>query len=194
MNTMPAANPSSYVDSYNPPVMATAAATNLSASAPMPAPVSASPSPSANPVSQALEDQNVFFLLGVSDLADAEKELFLDELQQVIWEDFLEQDVDLLITEEEMVDLKKIMANGKTGVEQQEEIITFLEKLVPDLEEIMLEKALELKGDMVKERIRQLREEMVGKTDQLESIARAEELIADDQWREAAEVLNSLAT
>lgn len=144
-------------------------------------------------ISESLEDQNIFFLLGVEDGSEEEKESFLDELQQVIWEDFLESDVELLITQEEQAQLNSLI--DKTGVsedERQEEIVTYLEKLIPDLEEIMLEKALQLKEDMVKERIAGMREYFVDQTDKLAVVDEAESLIQNDKWRQAAEKLNNL--
>ncbi len=148
---------------------------------------------SASPVSQALEDQNIFHLLGVTDATEDEKEAFLDELQQVIWEDFLENDVELLITEEEMTELRKIMAQKPgSDLEQQEAIVVYLEKLIPDLEEIMLEKALELKADMVKERIKGMKEYYAGQSEKLDDLTKAESMIADDQWRAAADSLNKM--
>lgn len=96
--------------------------------------------------SESLEEQNIFELLGVADGSDEEKEEFLDELQQVIWEDFLENDVELLVTLEEKKQVDAILAKTDSNdLEKQEELVVYLEKLIPDLEEIMLEKALELK-------------------------------------------------
>ena len=143
--------------------------------------------------SESLEDQNIFFLLGVQDGTEEEKEAFLDELQQVIWEDFLESDVELLITQEEQVELKKLMDKTDVSEDQkQEEIVTYLEKLIPDLEEIMLEKALQLKEDMVKERIAGMREYFEGQSDKLAIIDEADSLIQNDKWRQAADKLNNM--
>jgi hypothetical protein len=144
-------------------------------------------------ISQSLEDQNIFHLLGVEDGTDEEKEAFLDELQQVIWEDFLENDVELLLTEDETADLKKISSKKEVDdLQIQEDIVVFLEKLIPDLEEIMLEKALELKEDMVKERIAGMKEFYVGQQEQLDQINKAGELVSESLWRDAAEVLNEI--
>lgn len=144
--------------------------------------------------SETLEDQNIFFLLGVMDGTDAEKEKFLDELQQVIWEDFLEYDVKLLITSDEQVEFQKILDEPATNeLEKQEKIVVFLEKLIPDLEEIMLEKALELKGDMVKERIAGMKEYHASKPEALDKISEAERALAENKWKTAAELLNSLS-
>ena len=184
---MQAASPNSFsssdaVNSYVPPV-----------NAPQPVVQSTPVAEQTSNKSEALEDQNIFFLLGVMDGSEAEKEKFLDQLQEVIWEDFLEYDVKLLITSDEMVEFEKVRANyNPKNLEQQEKIVVFLEKLIPDLEEIMMEKALELKADMVRERVAGLREYFAGRSEKLEGLDKAESHMAEDRWRSAAEVLNSL--
>jgi hypothetical protein len=143
--------------------------------------------------SQSLEDQNIFFLLGITDGSEQEREEFLDELQQVIWEDFLGKDVELLVTSEELKAVEAIRAQEDLeSVAKQEKIIEYLEKLIPDLEEIMLEKALELKADMMHERLAGMREFFADKPDTLIQIDAAEKMIAEEQWRSAAELLNGL--
>lgn len=146
----------------------------------------------ANDQSQSLEAQNIFDLLGVSESStDEEKERFLDELQEVIWEDFIENDVNLLLTEDEFSGLQKIKEKGNTP-EVQEEILGFLENLIPDLEEIMLDKALELKEDMVYERIAGMKEFHSGNQGNLDRIAQAEKLLTEDKWADAASILNKI--
>jgi len=142
-------------------------------------------------VSQALEDQNIFHLLGIQEATDAEKEEFLDELQQIIWEDFVENDVELLLTQEELVDFKKIADKAELSEEdRQTEMIEFLEKLIPDLEKIMLEKALELKEEMMRERITELLGLYLNKPETLTKVEHARDLIDNQQWRTAADELN----
>jgi hypothetical protein len=183
-----------YVDAYTPPTQAS------EPDVPAPAPVTTPPVLN-NPVatesnasqSETLEDQNIFFLLGVRDGSDQQRESFLDELQQVIWEDFLEYDVKLLITSEEMVELKQLLdSQTDRDLEKQEKIIVYLEKLIPDLEEIMLEKALELKEEMVRERVNGLRQFYAGKADQLLRVDEAEKLMDSSKWYSAAHLMNSL--
>ena len=124
---------------------------------------------------------------------EQQRESFLDELQQVIWEDFLEYDVKLLITSEEMVELKQLLdSQTERDLEKQEKIIVYLEKLIPDLEEIMLEKALELKEEMVRERANGLRQFYAGKSDQLLRVDEAEKLMDSGKWYSAAHLMNSL--
>lgn len=143
--------------------------------------------------SEVIEDQNIFQLLGVNDGTDEEKERFLDELQEVIWEDFLETDLELLVTEEEHAKVKEILAQtNKNDQELQDETIQFLEKLIPDLEEIMLEKALELKEDMVRERIAGMREFYAGNTSALGQLSEAEKLLTEDKWYSATQKLNGV--
>lgn len=150
----------------------------------------------ANPksnASESLEDQNIFDLLGFNDADEEERERFLDELQQIIWEDFLANDVELLITEDEIKGLRDIQ--GKQVVskdDKQEEMVVYLEKLIPDLEDIMLEKALELKGDMVRERISGMKNYFAKKPAALAKLDHAQSLIDSDQWRSAADLLNAL--
>lgn len=140
---------------------------------------------------QSLEAQNIFDLLGVSDGKPEEKEAFLDELQDVIWEDFLGHDVDLLLTEAEMVKLNELKAKGNAP-EVQEEILVFLEKLIPDLEDMMMDKAIELKEDMVMERIAGMREFHAQNAPALEKITQAEKHISEGRWADASQLLNSI--
>lgn len=160
---------------------------------PMPTPPASTPT-SPSTTSESLEDQNIFYLLGVENGTSEQKETFLDELQQVIWEDFLENDVQLLLTKDELSQLQQMTGDDmKKPLMEQEAVVVFLEKLIPDLEEIMLEKALELKADLMKERIAGMRELMSGKTEELAKISDAEQLLNEDKWLSAARLLNSIA-
>jgi len=153
------------------------------------------PFPPVTETSEKLEDQNIFFMLGVkeNDATAVQRESFLDELQQVIWEDFLENDAQLLLTKQETEELKVLTdkTQGKS-IEDQEEIVVFLEKLIPDLEEIMLEKALELKSDMVKERIAGMKERFAQEPEKLAKVEEAEKLLASNLWLSLAKALNEI--
>lgn len=140
---------------------------------------------------QSLETQNIFDLLGVSDGKDEEKEAFLDELQEVIWEDFIENDVGLLLSEEQISKFNEIKSKGQSG-EVQEEMLVYLEEIIPDLEDIMMDKALELKEDMVLERISGMKEFFSGNQAALDQIQKAEDLISQNKWSDAGSVLNSV--
>ncbi len=183
MNDQPAQDYSQYPP--QPP------ASVLPADQPQNAPESGSDS--ATP-SEKLEDQNVFFMLGVTDGSNDQREEFLDELQQVIWEDFLEYDVKLLMTTEEYEELQRLLSEqAGQPLAQQETAVEYIEKLVPELENIMLEKALELKADLLRERITGMKEYFSGQQEAAEKISRAEELIVQERWYSAAALLNSIS-
>ncbi|MDH5533078.1 MAG: hypothetical protein OEX81_01485 [Candidatus Pacebacteria bacterium] len=143
------------------------------------------------PNNQTLETQNIFDLLGVSDGKDDEKEAFLDELQEVIWEDFIENDTPLLLNEEQQNKLKEIESKGNTP-EVQEEMLVYLEEILPDLEDMMMDKALELKEDMVLERISGMKEFYNDNQEALGKIGQAEELISQNKWADAGNLLNEI--
>ncbi len=175
----------SYVDDYQPPASSTPVVNDDSSKSSTVESVKTE-----STVMEPLQDQNIFYLLGVEESTEGEKEAFLDELQQVIWEDFIETDVKMIISPEEMAQLGKILEKGNDQ-NVQEEALVFLEKLVPDLEEIMLEKALELKEDMVMERIAKKRKYNSKNTEVLAKVDEAENLIKQDKWAQAAAILNA---
>jgi hypothetical protein len=198
---------SSYVDDYVPPVQTSADQVTEVVSEYAPEPsvaedaVSTAPQAStAAPVSEAgnsesLEDQNIFDLLGISEATEEEKELFLDELQQVIWEDFVENDVELLLTEDELKEFRAISENSSLSEDdRQGQMIDFLEKLIPDLEKIMLEKALDLKEDMTRQRITELQNHYKDTPERLEVVQQALSLADQQKWRSVATTLNAMMT
>lgn len=144
-----------------------------------------------------IEAQNIFYMLDVEEGDEVLKEKFLDQLQEVIWDDFLTSDVELLLTQDELVSFKvyKEKADSTEGDAQEkakDEMVEYLEKLVPDLEDIMLEKALDLKADLFVERINGMKEYFAEKPDHLAKVAEAEQLMYEDKWKSAASVLNSI--
>ncbi len=172
---------SSYSDEYTPPVSA--------ATAP-----ASSVDPTETSGKQKLEDQNIFTLLGVSDGNESEKSQFLDQLQQVIWEDFLENDVSLLVLDSEHQKLKELIGENTASlsIETQEKVIEYLEELIPDLEEIMVDKAIRLKADLFRERIESMKTLFAGDAAKLQKVTEAESFVQSGSWASAADVLNTL--
>ena len=156
-------------------------------------PKPAQASSSNQPTSQKLADQNIFFLLGVEDGTDEEKNKFLDELQQVVWEDFLENDMDKVVTGPEKEQVKAIIQDDSLSeLDQQEKALSLLEKTLPNFEDLMIEKAMELKSDLFKERIAGMKEYYAQDQASLDKIAQAETQLQQENWRSAAEILNQL--
>ncbi len=148
---------------------------------------------SANDTDESIDEQNIFDLLGVSDASDQEKEAFLDELQQALWEDFLEKDLILLVSEQEMLELDKIKTStGLSEEQRQAQLIAKIEQLVPDIEEIMLEKALELKEDMVLERLQGIRESFQQANQNEAQLDIVADHFKNGRWKTGTQLLNSL--
>jgi len=144
--------------------------------------------------SETLADQNIFFLLGAQDGSTQEQEQFLDELQQVIWEDLLKSDLDLLITSQEKEKVDQILQDSNLDeIAKQEQILEYLDGLIPDLEEIMLEKALKLKQELVQERVASLRETLAQDQEKMAKLDEVDQLLAQDKWYSAGVLLNQIS-
>jgi hypothetical protein len=155
------------------------------------------PSDSDSSSEESIETQNIFIMLGVEEGDNDLKEKFLDQLQNVIWDDFLNNDVELLLTEDEMTEFKvhKDKVDSVQTSEQEgakDELVDYLEKKIPDLEDIMLEKALDLKADLFAERISGMKDSLADKPDQLAEVSKAESKMFEDKWQSAAVILNGV--
>ncbi len=142
--------------------------------------------------SQALEDQSIFVLLGINEGNEAEREDFLDRLQKTIWDDFLDNDVELLLTDEEVKPLVEMI--NETGIEEdarQEKMVVYLQGLIPDLEDILMEKALRLKENLVRERVLSLEQMVADNEEKMKELREVEELMVQGQWAMVAEKLNA---
>ncbi len=142
--------------------------------------------------SEELKAQNVFDMLGLMSISDADKNQFLDELEDMIWDDFILHDLELLLTSEEYVKARQILDDSaKDEAAKKEALIVYLEGFVPDLDEVLYEKALELKSEMMGERLNKMKE---GASEEvLAKIKEAEELISQNLWRSASALLNKLS-
>jgi hypothetical protein len=149
--------------------------------------------------SETLEDQNIFEMLGVQDGDDDRREAFLDELQNAIWEDFLENDIQLLLSPEAYAEFTQIRArqSDTAALESQEELLQFLENHVTTLDEIMLEKALGLKADLFQERVRNLKDLYATPQDDAgqdahRRVLEAERLMSEEKWNSASQAISGL--
>ena len=139
---------------------------------------------------QSLESQSIFEMLNIDEISNEEREEFLTELEELIWDDFIETDLQLMLTTEEYTGAKEILDSQKEENQKKEELLVYLEKILPDIEEVMYEKAIGLKEEMFMERIRKMKEAAAGDDSFLASIAQAEAKIKDGQWQTAVEILN----
>lgn len=136
-----------------------------------------------------LKSQNIFDMLGLTNISNEEKDGFLDELEEMIWSDFTTHDLQLILTAEEYTGAKAILDKSGDETQRKEDLIVYLDKLIPDLDEVLYEKALELKSEMVGERLKKLK----SKGANLEEIKEAEDLISQNRWKSAVSLLNQLS-
>ena len=152
------------------------------------APVTKEPSSASTEESEELRAQNIFEMLGLADISNEEKNQFLDELESMIWDDFIVHDLELLLTSEEYAKAREILDSSSDENQKKEDLIVYLEKIVPDLDEVLYEKALELKSEMMGERLSKMKEGADEAT--LAKVKQAESLISQNLWRQAATLLN----
>ena len=138
-----------------------------------------------------LKAQNIFEMLGLMGITDDEKNQFLDELEAMIWDDFVVHDLELLLTSEEYAGARKIIDDrNQKDEEKKENLIVYLEKLIPDLDEVLYDKALELKSEMMGERLAKMKDNADEST--LSKVKEAEKMISQNLWKSAASLLNQL--
>ena len=146
------------------------------------------------PASQSLEDQSIFVLLGIMNGTDGERDDFLDRLQKTIWDDFLDNDVELLLTEEEVKPLIEII--NEVGLDEdakQEKMANYLQELIPDLESILMEKALKLKEDLVRERLLSLEQLSADKPEKMQELEQIRNLMNEARWGDVGNKLNAFS-
>ena len=140
--------------------------------------------------SEELKAQNIFEMLGLMNISDEEKNQFLDDLESMIWDDFVAHDLELLLTSEEYAGARQILDDAsKELAQQKEDLIVYLEKLVPDLDEVLYDKALELKSEMMGERLAKMKEAVDEAV--LATVKEAEDLISQNRWKSAVSLLNA---
>ena len=149
-----------------------------------------SPEPAKSSDPESLEAQNIFAMLNINDASDQEKDQFLSDLENLIWDNFVETDLPLLLTSQEYGEAKQILdQQTKSELDKKEALLAYLEKLIPDLEEIMYEKALDLKKDLMVERVRKLKIQDASKN---EALTEVEKLMAENKWQAATTALNKI--
>jgi len=100
-------------------------------------------------------------------------------------------DLELVLTSEEYAGALKILdAEDQKNNEKKENLIVYLEKILPNLDEILYDKALELKSEMMAERLSQMKKNADEAT--LAKIKEVENLISQNKWKSASLLLNQL--
>ena len=153
---------------------------------------SAEPTP--EPVNEEdLEKQNIFAMLGLKNLEESEKEAFLADLEQLIWDNFVEVELPLLLNSEQKAQADQILADqSKTENERREALLAYVEPFIPNLDEVMYKKALSLKKEMFEERVKKMRDQATEENNLslMADLDQIQELIAAGRYKTATELLN----
>ncbi len=140
-----------------------------------------------------LERQNIFAMLGLEHLEESEKEAFLADLEQLIWDNFIEVELPLLLNSEQKAQAEQILAdNSKTDNERKEALLVYVEKFIPNLEEVMYKKALSLKKEMFEERLKKVRDQATEENNLslIADLDQIQELVTAGRYKTATELLN----
>lgn len=139
---------------------------------------------------QALEElakADIFKLLGMVNITEAEKKKNLDEMEETIWEDFVETDLPEMLAGEQKAQYFDLLKTSPSA----EKIINFFGKNLPaNFEEKYLQKTLNFKAEIVKEQIETLMLANEGKDPQKIKLLEAAKEAADaGYWKKAEELM-----
>ncbi len=144
------------------------------------------------PVAVTLEKMDIFTMLGVKG-TEEEKEAFLDELQDLVWQEFVDTELMDNLDEQSMEKVEKIlMDESLSAQQQQQQLQTILTQAVPDYEQVLLILALQLKEDMFYARLDGLKERFKEQQNNLSKVQQAEQLAQQENWKQAVEMVNEL--
>lgn len=151
-----------------------------------------------------LEDLDLFSLLRLEHLSNEEKAQRLVEIQEVVLTNFLQEDLPKLLSEE---DLKTFQEMAKDP-QKSAEVEKWLQEKIPGLDQIMREKMLAAKKEIVRENMltrldlntREAQDPEVQKNDQrMEELVKEKETlekiisaIDSDDWGQASSLIQSL--
>jgi len=132
-------------------------------------------------------------MLGLKNLEEPEKEAFLADLEQLIWDNFVEVELPLLLNSEQKAQADQILADqSKTENERREALLAYVEPFIPNLDEVMYKKALSLKKEMFEERVKKMRDQATEENNLslMADLDQIQELIAAGRYKTATELLN----
>jgi hypothetical protein len=148
---------------------------------------------SAKSFSEKLQKMSIFEMLGVEG-TEEEKEAFLSEVQDVIWQDVVENDLAPLLSEAEM-DEVDAMLNDESANEdtKRDYLFDLILKKVPNAEEVLLERTMQLKSDLLHERFHGMQQFFANNPEAMQKLEVAHGHIDADEHEEAVALLNELA-
>ncbi|MCD8484521.1 hypothetical protein LRY65_05560 [Candidatus Woesebacteria bacterium] len=140
---------------------------------------------------QQLAAMDVFTLLGITDASEEDREAFLNQLQDAIWEEVVEQELADSLTDDEIDTIDRVITDEALQAdEKRNQLFSLLANKVPNLEEGLADATNQLKYDLLGERVDGLREFYAAKPDQLQVLDQVEEMVNAGNVNEAVATLN----
>jgi len=141
---------------------------------------------------QTLDEIDVFTLLGMTG-SDEEKAEFLDQMQQTVWTQVVEEEILPTLTQAQITQVEDIMADDSVPLEESKsKVFAFLLETTPELPELMKEKILEFKGEILVSRIAGLRDRYEGNPSELERLDSIELMLDEGNIQPALQALATL--
>lgn len=148
---------------------------------------------SAKAFSDQLQKMSIFEMLGVVG-TEEEKEAFLTEVQDVIWQDVVENDLAPLLDEAELNEVEAMLNDEQASEDvKRDYLFDMILKKVPNAEEVLLSRTMQLKSDLLHERLHGMQQFFTGNEAALQKLEVAHGHIDAEQHDEAVTVLNELA-
>lgn len=136
----------------------------------------------------------LFDLLGLTGTAE-EEEAMANQLTDGLWTEFTATDMMDDLSEETVDDLEDTLEDESLSEEKRsEKLAKLVEKDMPDIKKRFTHKVLELKADLVHERVMGLQSYFEKNDTALHEIDRVKELMKDGKWSDAVNLLNKTVT
>lgn len=145
-----------------------------------------------NAFNQTLDQIDVFTLLGMTG-SEEEKAEFLAQMQQTVWTQVVEEEILPTLTQAQITEVENIMADDSVELEESKgKVFAYLLKTTPDLPELLKEKILEFKGEILVSRIEGLRERYQGNPSELQRLDSIEQMLEEGNVHPALQALATL--
>lgn len=141
---------------------------------------------------QTLDQIDVFTLLGMSG-SEEEKTEFFDQMYQTIWSQVVEEAILPMLTQDQITEVEDMMADESVDFEESKgHVFAYLLETTPELPELLKEKILEFKAEILVSRIEGLRERYEGNPSELQRIDSIEQMIEEGNVQPALQALATL--
>lgn len=103
--------------------------------------------------SDQLQKMSIFEMLGAEG-TEEEKDQFLSQIQDVIWQDVVEKDLAPLLNDDEISQVEaKLSDDTLSNEDKRDYLFDLIMEKVPQAEQVLLDRTMQLKSDLLHERL-----------------------------------------